>query len=106
MSVWAEIDRKEDAYKELRDRTLDAIKTLAHARFDEKLTPEQLADFGEDSPVGEVSCGQDEFGWWRSTVKIWGGLDLEGKTVWRELTYQARSAEGLVLAVRLRKEDV
>ncbi len=104
MSVWDEIDKREERYREERTRTLEAIKELAHDRFDRHLSQEEIREWGQDpSSVGDVACGQDEFGWWRATVKIWVGYGAGG-AVFRDLTYRARSSEGLVLAVRQRKE--
>ncbi len=104
MTVWDDIDKREALYTAQCARLLEAIKELAHERFDRQPTKEEIRELGQDSSsVGEVTCGQDEFGWWRATVKLWVGYGPTGP-VWRELAYQSRTPEGLILAVRQRKE--
>lgn len=109
-TIWDEIDDREARYKAEVNRTLDQVKDLVDRRF-----PATCDDCGRaheavdghtfTSPIGAIVLGQDEFGWWRASVKLCVGFTgPERSEVWRDLTYQARSSEGLVQAVRERKE--
>jgi hypothetical protein len=91
VTIWDDIDKREAAYKVECDRTLTTLRGMLEARHGEDL-------------LGETTVGQDEFGWWRATVKIWVGFGANSAPLFRDLTYQARSSEGLVQAVREKRE--
>ncbi len=86
-SVWADLDEKEAAYQAKRTWSIERIKELSR----------------EDP--GNVEVEQDEFGWWRATVKIWigfGALDSDKFLVHR---YQSRTHTDLVEAVRTNRRS-
>jgi hypothetical protein len=91
VTIWDDIDKREDAYKIECDRTLTTLKGMLEERHGEDL-------------LGETTVGQDEFGWWRASTQIWTGINSKAEPTWRTYLYQARSSEGLIHAVRQNRE--
>ncbi len=109
-TIWDVIDKREAAYKVECASTLERIKGMFEARF-----PATCSDCGRpheridghdtfDERLGEITCLQDEGGWWRATVKLRMGWDAAGGIQWRELAFKARTSKDLVQAAREHKE--